>query len=278
MLAVYLQIKTLKALRDVIAEGEKIVLYGPNGAGKSTVIHLLLLALTKLSARQYYDSDVLPGDVLNKGEAIIKFKDFEIHINGYQLIAKKGGYTWKSVVTSSDDVWNQELVVWHVDEMAVRQIGHVKGCGILFGGGEVRLRGDSELFVIRCPEVARRLYVEVYYDKAHDPELGWIPLAHLSYGQRRRLAIEAALETGDFVAVENFEAGLHIDYIADLMDKIAEFKAEVVVETHSGLVVKGALRHGFSVYKVEEGRVRRIMDVTDDKLFRREYEYYQLLV
>jgi ABC-type molybdenum transport system ATPase subunit/photorepair protein PhrA len=39
MLAVYLQIKTLKALRDVIAEGEKIVLYGPNGAGKSTVIH-----------------------------------------------------------------------------------------------------------------------------------------------------------------------------------------------------------------------------------------------
>jgi len=41
--------------------------------------------------------------------------------------------------------------------------------------------------------VAKRLYLEVYYDRSYDPDLGWIPLRHLSYGQRRRLAIEVAL-------------------------------------------------------------------------------------
>jgi ABC-type molybdenum transport system ATPase subunit/photorepair protein PhrA len=34
---VHLQIKALKALRDVAIDGEKVVLYGPNGAGKSTI-------------------------------------------------------------------------------------------------------------------------------------------------------------------------------------------------------------------------------------------------
>jgi len=60
---VLIQIRVLKTLRDVVIEGGKVVLYGPNGSGKSTVIHLLLLALTKLSAGQYYNSDVLPRPV-----------------------------------------------------------------------------------------------------------------------------------------------------------------------------------------------------------------------
>jgi ABC-type molybdenum transport system ATPase subunit/photorepair protein PhrA len=57
-----IQIKALKTMRDVVIEGDKVVLYGPNSSGKSTVIHLLLLALTKLSAGRYYNSDAPGGD------------------------------------------------------------------------------------------------------------------------------------------------------------------------------------------------------------------------
>jgi hypothetical protein len=70
-----IQIKTLKMLKDVVIEGDKVVLYGPNGAGKSTVIHFLLLALTKLSAGRYYNSDVLPGPALERAEAVVEVQE-----------------------------------------------------------------------------------------------------------------------------------------------------------------------------------------------------------
>jgi ABC-type lipoprotein export system ATPase subunit len=274
---VLIQIKALKTLRDVVIEGDKVVLYGPNGSGKSTVIHLLLLALTKLSAGQYYNSDVLPGPVLERAEAVVKFRKFHVEISGYNLSAKSDdGKLWSSPVTSSDG-WGQGMVVWHIDEVKARQVGAVKECGTVFGGEETHFAGDLELFVVRCPEVAKRLYLEVYYDRSYDPDLGWIPIRHLSYGQRRRLAIEAALETGDFVAVENFEVGLHADYIADLVKQIAESDAAVVLETHSGLVLRLAMRYGLHAYYIEQG-ARRIERLDDVGLFKRELSAYQAVV
>jgi hypothetical protein len=274
---VLIQIKALKTLKDVVIEGDKVVLYGPNGSGKSTVIHFLLLALTKLSAGQYYNSDVLPRPVLERAEAVVKFRKFHVEISGYNLSAKSDdGELWSSPVTSSDS-WGQGLVVWHVDEVKARQVGAVRECGTVFGGEEAYFVGDLELFVVRCPEVARRLYLEVYYDRSYDPDLGWIPLRHLSYGQRRRLAIEAALETGDFVAVENFEVGLHVDYIAELIKQIAESDAAVVLETHSGLVLRLAMRYGLHAYYIEHG-ARRIERLDDVGLFQRELSAYQAVV
>ena len=56
--------------------------------------------------------------------------------------------------------------------------------------------------------------LEVYYDAARveDGEK-WVPLSRLSYGQRRALVLLAALELGDYVLIENLEAGLHIDLV-----------------------------------------------------------------
>jgi energy-coupling factor transporter ATP-binding protein EcfA2 len=274
---VFIQIKALKTLRDVVIEGDKMVLYGPNGSGKSTVIHFLLLALTKLSAGQYYNSDVLPRPVLERAEAVVKFRKFHVEISGYNLSAKSDDGKLRSSPVTSSDGWGQGLVVWHIDEVKARQIGVAKKCGIVFGGEETHFAGDLELFVVRCPEVARRLYLEVYYDRSYDPDLGWIPIRHLSYGQRRRLAIEVALETGDFVAVENFEVGLHADYMADLVKQIAESDAAVVLETHSGLVLRLAMRYGLNAYYIEQG-ARRIERLDDVELFKRELSAYQAVV
>jgi len=272
-----IQIKTLKMLKDVVIEGKKVVLYGPNGAGKSTVIHLLLLALTKLSVRHYYSSDVLDWQDLAKVEAVVKFRKFQVEISGYNLSAKSDDGSWWSSPVTSSDYWGHELVVWHIDEVKARQVGAVRECGTVFGGEEVYFAGDFELFIVRCPEVAKRLYLEVYYDRAYDPDLGWIPIRRLSYGQRRRLAIEAALETGDFVAVENFETGLHVDYIAELIKQIAESDAVVVLETHSGLVLRLAMRYGLHAYYIEQG-ARRIERLDDVGLFQRELSAYQAVV
>ena len=272
-----IQIKALKTLRDVVIEGDKVVLYGPNGSGKSTVIHFLLLALTKLSAGQYYNSDVLPGPVLERAEAVVKFRKFHVEISGCNLSAKSDDGKLRSSPVTSSDGWGQGLVVWHIDEVKVRQVGVAKKCGIVFGGEETHFAGDFELFVVRCPEVARRLYLEVYYDRSYDPDLGWIPIRHLSYGQRRRLAIEVALETGDFVAVENFEVGLHADYMADLVKQIAESDAAVVLETHSGLVLRLAMRYGLNAYYIEQ-EARRIERLDDVELFKRELSAYQAVV
>jgi len=137
----------------------------------------------------------------------------------------------------------------------------------------------ADWFAIFDPAVAKRLYLEVYYDRAYDPDRGWVPLKNLSYGQRRRLAIEAALETGDFVAIENFEAGLHADYVAELIKQIAESDASIMLETHSTLVLRLAMRYGLNTYYVEEGGVVKPIERLDDVgLFQRELAAYQAVV
>jgi ABC-type multidrug transport system ATPase subunit len=136
----------------------------------------------------------------------------------------------------------------------------------------------ADNFAVVDPAVSKRLYLEVYYDKAYDPDLGWIPIRQLSYGQKRRLVIDVAL-VADFVAIENFEAGLHADYIADLVKQIAESDATVVLETHSGLVLKLATRYGCDAFYVEPFmRLRRIERLDDAQMFARELSAFNAIV
>ncbi len=109
------QIKALKTMRDMVIEGDKVVLYGPNSSGKSTVIHFPPRALTEFSAGQHYNSDVLSGLALERAEAVVKFRKLQVEIGGYNLPAKSDdGSWWRSTVTSPDG-WGQVLVVWHID-------------------------------------------------------------------------------------------------------------------------------------------------------------------
>ena len=131
----------------------------------------------------------------------------------------------------------------------------------------------NDSFAINDP-IAKRL--DVYYDKVYDPDLGWIPIRHLSYGQRRRLVIEAALEGGDFVAIENFEAGLHVDYIVELIKRIAETDATVILESHSGLVLRLAMRYGIAMFYVSN-TIKQI-EKFDDKMFAKELSAYNAII
>jgi ABC-type cobalt transport system, ATPase component len=249
-------------------EGEKVVLYGPNGSGKSMIVRLVALALSKLGESPYRDVS-LPKQILQEAEAVIRLGREELVVAGGHLVFRGTGAS----LSDSDEFFGvMEFVIWHIDEQKAVQLGQVERCGSVFEGYEVRF---EEGFAVSCPWVARELG-DVYYSHVYDPDLGWVPIADLSYGQRRRLAIEAALATGDYVFIENFEAGLHVDYLRELVEEVAESKAAVVVETHSGLVLKFAKQHGFSLYYVDMDGVKKIERLDDAELFKRELAAYQL--
>ncbi len=170
--------------------------------------------------------------------------------------------------------YNGPVSVIMVNESGVKQVGAVE----IFSLSEFSF-ADWGGVAVTNPAVARRLYLEVYYDKYYDPDRGWVPLTHLSYGQRRRLAIEAALEGANIVLIENFEAGLHADVIVDLVKQIAESSVTVVMETHSGLVLRAAQRYGLAMYYVEPlARLRRIERLDDPQMFARELSAWNAVV
>jgi ABC-type branched-subunit amino acid transport system ATPase component len=162
-----------------------------------------------------------------------------------------------------------------IDESGVKQLGTAN----IFSINELSFADWGGVAIVN-PATARQLSVEVYYNLYYDPDRGWIPLTHMSYGRKRRLAIEAALLAGNVVLIENFEAGLHVDAVVDLIKQIAESDAVVVVlETHSGLVLRAAQRYGLAIYYVEPlARLRRIERLDDPQLFAGELSAWNAVV
>ena len=173
-----------------------------------------------------------------------------------------------------DVEYNGPVSMATIDESNVKQFGVVN----IFSVNEFTFADWGGIAVVD-PTVARRLYLEIYYDKYYDQDKGWVPLAHLSYGQKRRLAVEAALSVANIVLVENFEAGLHVDAVVDLVKQIAESNATVILETHSGLVLRAAQRYGLAMYYVEPlARLRRIERLDDPQMFGMELSAWNAVV
>ncbi len=172
------------------------------------------------------------------------------------------------------DVEGSASSVVKIDEVGIVQRG-IK----IFSRDIVNFSDWSDAAIVN-PEIVNKLYIDVYCDRFYDPDRGWQPLSRLSYGERRRLAIEAALAAdADVVLVENFEAGLHVDAVVDLVKQIAESDAVVVLETHSGLVLKAAVRFGISAYYVEPvARLKRIERLDDHDMFARELSAWNAVV
>jgi ABC-type arginine transport system ATPase subunit len=182
------------------------------------------------------------------------------------------GYNGGDMAAMLVDVEGSASVV-KVDEAGAVQHG-VK----IFNRDVVSFSDWGDAAVVN-PEVVSKLFIDVYYDKYYDPDRGWRPLSALSYGERRRLAIEAALAASDVVLIENFEAGLHVDAVVGLIKQMAEYSGIFVLETHSGLVLKAAQRYGIPAYYVEPlAKLKPIERLDDSQLFARELSAWHAIV
>lgn len=275
-----LLVNNLKNLREAHLKGEKIVLYGPNGEGKSTLIHMAMLIVSKLGApRSMYDDKVLPQYVFDEATASAQLDEISVELRRRNMVVKYKDGSYTIDVLSGEGVRLAEWSVWHITTDEVNYQGTPKICRQpAISYTPIEQREGLKDFAVTCPAIAQYIGY-VHYDSMQTP-IGWIPIRHLSYGEKRLLAMEVAIYSGDYVFIENFEAGLHVDFIKLLLDLIGEVQATVFIETHSGVVVKYALLKGYSVYKVERGSA---VPITLDKLrdiglFRREYEVYQSLI
>jgi len=276
---VKISVKNLKNIEEANVEGDKIVLYGPNGVGKSTLIHLTMLIASKLSSSELlYDENVLPQYIFNGAEVEFSIGDITGGVRNRKITVRQASSGVSDDLLSGNALRLGDWSIWHIDECNVEFSGKPKKCK---GFGVLELRSGFRDFAVSCPALAADMGIEgnVHYDAA---EVGgkWVPIRGLSYGQKKFLVIQAAVYGGDFVFVENFEAGLHVDYVTALLDAMANTNAVVMIETHSGIVVKYALMRGFSVYKAENGGFIQINinDLNRYDLFQREYQVLQSLI
>ena len=70
--------------------------------------------------------------------------------------------------------------------------------------------------------------------------------------------------------VESFESALHVDYVKAILDMLDKGNVPVVIETHSGYVLKYAVTNKWNAYVIEDGNA--YTDLTNPELFKRERE------
>ena len=102
-------------------------------------------------------------------------------------------------------------------------------------------------------------------------------LDHVADGIKRAALIIAAkhiaermreLGRSPVVFIESFEFPLHIDYIRSLLGVLEKGNVPVIIETHSGYVLKYAVTKGWRVYVIEDGNA--FTDLSKPELFKAE--------
>jgi len=78
------------------------------------------------------------------------------------------------------------------------------------------------------------------------------------------------------IILDTPEFNIHVDWLYRLIESLLDLGVQVVAETHSGLLLAYALKHG-AAYYVKDGKVKRLdtESLKDVELFRSEYWAYQ---
>lgn len=76
--------------------------------------------------------------------------------------------------------------------------------------------------------------------------------------------------------IDTPEFNIHVDWLYRLMELLLDLGVQVIVETHSGLLLAYALKYGVAYY-VKDGKVKMldVKSLKDIELFRSEYWAYQ---
>lgn len=250
---------------EVETERGKLLLFGPNGVGKSSLIYALLRLLYATTGMTSIPQAV----------RAIEQADSMVRRGAKMGVVEADAYRLEIVVGGREEVVvNGRRYRAPVDLLHIERVGYVDVCDahIIQQGGplSVDLCGAVEIRDAEIAEWVRdRLYVlpvsDIYADRVKIAKT-WIGTDRLSYGHRRAIGIIfATFNEPEVVAIEAFEAGLHYDLAVDLLKMLDELKSFVVIESHIALAVKAALKMGWSVYYVDEGRFTRLSSIEELK-------------
>jgi len=268
-----IHISNIMAVEDgeVEVERDKLLLFGPNGEGKSSLIYALLrllYATTGMTSIPQAVRAIEADSMVRRGA-----KMGVVEADAYRLEISAGG--------EEEVVANGRRYRAPVDLLSVKRIGYVDVCDahIIQRGGPLSehehhwaldLCGAVEIRDAEVVEWVRdRLYVlpisNIYIDRVKIAKT-WIETSKLSYGYRRTIGvIFATFGEPEILAIEAFDANIHYDLAIELLKMLDELKSFVVVESHTALTVKAALKMGWSVYYVDEGRFVKLGSIEELK-------------
>ena len=244
---------------EIIAPPPGAVLYGPNGSGKS----ILMRITAALLARAVTDAPLPP-----------------LFIDALETARRLGAsieVCYAGTCIGDDNIimpaWT---ILYLTDSGEMYQVGS-RPCTVF------NPRPSLHDFTIACPDIARHMELEVYYDRVYRNR--WVRIMDLSYGERKMLAIDAMLSAAHissaptFVFIENFDSGLHVTSTFAILDSLPD-NGLVVLEAHNVSTIKRALQSGLAVYYVGHPETREVLPITidsftSDKLFALELAAYQ---
>jgi len=280
---------TLKICKFRILENMEVpldtytVLYGPNNGGKTTILHSIanLLQGPITDELSYISSGIDEADM----ELVFDTKT-KIHIiNGIYTVQ------WRDKEVSGS--YNSIAHIIHeiMKEQGIKDIGYVRGdkVYILNGSSELNIWSKEDWSNILLPANIDKLFKHIdFFRKYFDYKIQyllpekykvngvWIDPRLIPYGFRRALMIMYAVSSCDMVLVESFESGMHVDLVVKLMDWLNEMENKyIIIETHSGLVLRYALSLDWKAHYIERGKSRfnlKLNDLSNIELFKREID------
>lgn len=268
-----LSIKSFYGLKDLELEITKTILYGPNAVGKSRAIYALTLILNANALPEQYGYELADIDVT------VEFGNKQLSVRGGKFICGKLEGSYESVDYCIRDFFKP------IEKFALVGYDGMFTYGRVGGGPPEETSSPWDLgFVLKNAEEVEMLELSwaaftsarrFYRDRVRISS-GWINANALSFGEKKTMIIQYFARLYDVVMIESFEGGLHADLAVGLLEWLDENSRYVVIETHSGVILRRAVERGWRVYYLDGKRVTEVTkdNVTNIELFRRELGVY----
>jgi len=235
----------------------KTILYGGNGQGKSTIIRAIIRLILK-----------------EKDDSIFKHVTQEINDKYYWIWIKNS-----SDASLHDLLNNRQADFEHPGLIDNPRIARIIGDTLYIHTKDRQGEASHDVIdatnpdhlsmILSEPEIAEKAeeffawldvpIIDFYHGYYKEKGLDWLDISNLPYGYRRALMMIYALEKSDYLFIEGFENGLHIDLMLMLLDLFSKMEGKVVViETHNSFPIVYGLKKEWRVYYIKRSDVVEI--------------------
>jgi AAA15 family ATPase/GTPase len=235
----------------------KTILYGGNGQGKSTIIRAIIRLVLK-----------------EKDDSILNHVTQEMNDPYYWVWIKNS-----SDASLHDLLNNRQADFEHPGLIDNPRIARIIGDTLYIYTKDRRGEARPNEFdatnpehlsaILSEPEIAEKAeeffawldvpITDFYHGYYREKGLDWLDIYNLPYGYRRALMMIYALEKSDYLFIEGFENGLHIDLMLILLDLFSKMEGKVIViETHNSFPIVYGLKKKWRVYYIKRSDIVEI--------------------